>query len=78
MHSSIFLIMEYLLVVFDERRGVLVNNIEEGFTNEVVELETGTHIISLVDPKDFTPELREIILRRTTATRPKEIRFEKV
>lgn len=70
--------MEYLLVVFDERSGVLVDNVEEGFTNEVIELETGTYTISLIEPKDFTPESREIILRRTTATRPKVIRFEKV
>ena len=78
MHHSIFLRMEYLLVKFDERRGVLVDNVKEGFTNEVIELETGTHTISLIEPNDFTPELREIILRRTTSTRPKVIRFEKV
>jgi hypothetical protein len=70
--------MEYLLVEFDERRGVVVDNVKEGFTNEVIELETGTYIISLIDPKDFSPESREIILRRTTAISPKVIRFEKV
>lgn len=47
--------MEYLLVEFDERRGVLIDSIEEGFTNEVIELETGTYLISLIEPKDFAP-----------------------
>jgi hypothetical protein len=69
-------IVEYLLVAFRESRGVIVDGVLEGLTNEVLELEKGTHEIMLAPPADFTPEKHEIILRRTTAISPKVVSFE--
>ena len=33
--------MEYLLIKFQESRGVIVDGISEGMTNQALELETG-------------------------------------
>jgi hypothetical protein len=70
--------MEYLLVKFQESRGVIIDGISEGMTNQVLELETGTHSVTLEAPPDFTPELHEFILRKTSVISPKVISFEKV
>ena len=69
--------MQYLLVSFVERRGVVVDDIAEGVTNELLELEEGTHTVTLEGAHDFTPEKREIILRRTSELNPRVACFEK-
>lgn len=70
--------MEYLLVKFQESRGLIIDGISEGMTNQVLELETGTHSVTLEAPRDFTPELHEFLLRKTSAISPRVISFEKV
>lgn len=70
--------MQYLLVPFPEQRVVIIDGIEQGMTNEVIELEEGTHTTTLKGPSDFDPEIREFILRRTSELNPKVIRFEKI
>ena len=70
--------MEFLLVRFEEDRGLVVNGIPQGRTNIVVELERGTHVISLESPPDdFTPDEIEVVLENTTVISPKEVRFDK-
>lgn len=70
--------MEYLIAKFAESRGVIVDGINEGMTNHMLELETGTHVVTLENPPDFTPEMHEFILRRTSELSPKVITFEKI
>lgn len=70
--------MQYLLVTFPEQRALIIDGIEQGMTNEVLELEEGTHTTTLTGPSDFDPEMREFILRRTSELNPKVIRFEKI
>ena len=70
--------MEYLLVKFQESRGVIVDGDSEGVTNQALELETGFHSVTLEAPLDFTPELHEFILRKTSVISPRVISFEKV
>lgn len=70
--------MQYLLVTFPEQRTVIIDDIEQGMTNEVIELEAGTHSATLQAPSDFDPEMREFILRRTSELNPKVIRFERI
>src|SRR5437763_1694542 len=48
--------MEFLKVIFFEERGVLVNGKRSGKTNLVIEIEAGTHTISLAPPTDFKPK----------------------
>ena len=77
--------MEYLLVKFQESRGVIVDGDSEGMTNQALELETGFNSVTLAAPpvgdstlRDFTPELHEFILRKTSVISPRVISFEKV
>ena len=70
--------MEYLLVKFQESRGVIIDGASEGMTNQVLELETGTHSVTLEAPPDFTPDLHEFILRKTSVISPRIISFEKI
>ena len=69
--------MQYLLVKFGETRNVIVDDIIEGKTDQVLELETGSHMVTLDGPPDFSPELHEFILRNTSELDPKVISFEK-
>ena len=70
--------MLYLLVTFPEQRVLIIDGAEQGMTNEVIELEEGTHTAILKGPSDFDPGIREFILRRTSELNPKVIRFEKI
>lgn len=70
--------MEYLLVKFAESRSVIVDEITEGMTNKILELEAGNHVVSIEGPPDFTPECFEFILRNTSESSPRVISFEKV
>jgi hypothetical protein len=69
--------MEYLMVKFAESRNVIVDEIKEGKTNQVLELEAGSHLVTLDGSPDFSPEFSEFILRNTSELCPKVIDFEK-
>jgi hypothetical protein len=70
--------MEYLLVVFPESRRVLVDGIDlEQETGVVIEVEAGTHIVTLRGPADFLPPEHEITLENTSVLEPLEVHFEK-
>ena len=49
-----------------------------GTTNQTIELDMGTHTVSLGVPKDFTPKNMKIVLEDTTVFSPMEVRFEKI
>ncbi len=72
--------MEYLIVTFEDDRQVMIDKTPQGKTNEVIEVEGGSHLVTLqVPPYDFRPEEEVlIILEETTALSPKEVRYEKV
>jgi hypothetical protein len=69
--------MEYLIVRFHEARGVLADKVDQGQTNQVIELESGTYTISLAPPANFKPKRRKITLSNTSPIKPKEITFAK-
>jgi len=72
--------MEYLLVTFDDDRDMVIDGTIQGRTNEVVELERGTHTVTLKSPPyDFCPkDVVTVVLIGTTAITPAEVRYEKV
>lgn len=72
--------MEYLKVNFPKERGVLVNGNQSGKTNLVIEIEAGTHTISLAPPPDFSPREINVILEpnQTSPLSPQEVTFETV
>ena len=71
--------MEYVIVRFEgEDRGVVIDGESQGRTDQVLEVERGTHEISLEGPPfDFEPPLQTVVLRKTTPLSPKEVTFEK-
>jgi hypothetical protein len=68
--------MEYLIVRFPRPRLVLIDDEVKGSTGEMIEIEAGTHVVSLKPPNDFKPEARTILLRNTDPAGPREVDFE--
>lgn len=68
--------MEYLLVNFPRSRRVKVDDEFNGRTGQVIELEAGSHVVTLGPPANFTPEERRIILKHTSELDPREISFD--
>ena len=70
---------EFLVVKFEEDRGVIVNGVPgEWRTNQTLQLQAGIYIIMLAPPNDFTPRDIKVVLKNTTVLNPKEIIFTKV
>ncbi len=70
--------MEYLRVVFSERREVIIDTVNSGqYTGDVIEVEAGHHIVSLNGEPDYLPKEKEILLEDTSVLDPMEVRFEK-
>jgi len=71
--------MEYLLVNFPEDREVLIDTVKQGRVGEIIEVEKGTHIISIkAPPKNFRPKKKKIVLSATSPLLPQEVTFEKI
>jgi hypothetical protein len=68
--------MEYLVVHFPRSRRVMVDDEFNGRTEEIIELEAGTHVISLGPPANFAPAERKIVLADTDPTSPREVSFD--
>jgi len=68
--------MEYLIVRFRESRRVMTDGEYNGQTNTLLELEAGTHTVSLEPPANFTPKSLVLLLRGTSALAPKEVTFD--
>lgn len=70
--------MEYLIVHFPRSRRVKVDGEFNRRTEELIELEAGTHTITLGPPPNFTPSDRRIVLKDTSPLSPREVTFELV
>lgn len=69
---------EFLVVEFDEDRGVIINGtMGDWRTNQTILLEVGTYIIKLVSPWNYTPEEIRLVLRNTTLLNPEIIKFRR-
>ncbi len=68
--------MEYLVVYFDEDRGVIVNDAPgDWMTNQPFMLQAGSYTIELAPPLNYKPPSIPITLINTTELQPCEIRF---
>jgi len=67
--------MEYLVVHFARSRRVKVDGEFHGRTEELIELEAGTHTVTLSPPPNFTPPEQTVVLRETSALSPCEVTF---
>ncbi|WP_355661860.1 hypothetical protein [Halomonas salifodinae] len=67
---------QYLRVDYPNRRKVWVDGTPAGWTNRLLQLETGHHVIGLNPQRpDFTPECHEIHLSGTRADAPLVLHF---
>jgi hypothetical protein len=70
--------VEYLLVTFDEDRGVIINSGTGAWrTNQILMVEGGTYVIALAPPADYSPLGIWLVLDNTTVIAPYEIIFTK-
>lgn len=65
--------MEYLIVHFPRSRRVRVDGDFNGRTEDLLELEAGSHDVSLGPPENFMPKRRRVILKGTSELEPREI-----
>lgn len=70
--------MEYVVVEFAEDRGDLIDDNENGRTNQTLMVEKGTHAFTLSGAADFQPPIRELMVEYTAAADPLKIVFEKI
>lgn len=69
---------EFILVEFDEVREVIIDEVPSGYyTGDVIELEPGTHTISLAGPKDFTPAEQDVNPSGTSPIQPLIVKFSR-
>jgi hypothetical protein len=68
--------VEFLVVYFDEDRGVVVNSAPGAWmTNQILMLQAGSYIIELAPPLNYRPLSIPIELINTTVLQPREIYF---
>lgn len=70
---------EFILVEFDEKREVLIDGNASGqYTGEVIEVEAGTHTISLDGDSDFEPATQDVSPSGTSPIAPLKVVFTRV
>lgn len=67
--------MEYLIAQFREDRPVIIDNHEQGRTNQVLELESGQYCVTLGGVQNFTPPEQTVFLSDTSVVKPHEVLF---
>ena len=67
--------MEYVTVTFPTRRLVYIDEEENGYTNEVLRVEAGTHIFALGNRANFRPASRQVTVQDTSVLEPLKIPF---
>lgn len=67
--------MEYVVVAFPTRRLVYIDDEENGYTNDVLRVDAGTHVFSLGNLDNFRPAQRTLTVEDTSALEPLQVRF---
>jgi len=67
--------MEYVRVKFPTRRLVYIDEEENGYTNEVLRVDPGTHVFALGNLANYRPASRTVTVKDTTVLEPLEIAF---
>ena len=70
--------MEYLLVNFERSRRVPINGNPFGFTNTVIQIEAGTHTVTLEPPPDFSPLAQTVLIVNTSPLAPLTVTFHRL
>ena len=67
--------MEYLVVKFERSRRVVIDGNPFGLTNTVIQIEAGTHTVTLAPPADFAPATQAVVVVDTSALAPMTVTF---
>jgi hypothetical protein len=67
--------MEYVKVNYPTNRLVYIDEVENGYTNDVLRIDAGTHVFRLGNLANYRPASRTVTVQDTTALEPLEIAF---
>jgi hypothetical protein len=69
--------MEYVKVTFPTRRRVYIDEEENGYTNQVLRVDAGTHRFDLGDADNYRPRSRKVTVKDTSPQKPKRVAFRR-
>ncbi len=69
---------EFVKVTFPSQRQVYVNGKPCGFTNDVIQVQTGTHTFDLGTARNYQPPSQTVRVTGTLPTQPKIIAFQSI
>jgi PEGA domain len=69
--------MEFVTVHFVDDRQVLIDGQPSGRTNQTLQVQAGTHTISLGTPHDYNPAWRRPTVQNTSILKPLVVSFAK-
>lgn len=69
--------MEYVKVTFPTRRRVYIDDEPNGYTNEVLRVDAGTHVFELGKRANYRPSSQRVTVKDTTVLEPMEVAFSK-
>ena len=67
---------EFVKVTFPGRRQMYVDGKPCGFTNDVIQVQTGTHTFDLGAPRNYQPSSQTVRVTGTLAPQPMIIAFK--
>ena len=67
--------MEYVRVTFPTNRLVYIDGEQNGYTNDVLRVDAGTHVFELGNLANYRPSQRKVVVEDTTLLEPLEIAF---
>lgn len=70
--------LEFMFVKYPSSRIVYIDDVRAGFTNTIMVVETGHHVIDLGKPKNYVPEHEEREVRDTSVIAPLSLEFDRV
>lgn len=69
--------MEYVKVTFPTRRLVYIDGEQNGYTNDVLRIDAGTHLFELGNLYNYTPDSRKVLVQDTSLLSPLEVAFSR-
>jgi hypothetical protein len=69
--------MEYVKVTFPTRRRVYIDDEPNGYTNEVLRVDAGTHVFELGKRANYRPSSHTVTVKDTTVLEPMEVAFSR-
>ena len=67
--------MEHVIVTFPTKRLVYIDGEQNGYTNDVLRVDAGTHIFELGNLANYRPASRKVLVQDTTVLEPLEVAF---